>query len=122
MIFQISVYEAKLKKTQEENVQIQVENSTLQSQSTSLLSQINTLQNSNVTLEMAKKRVSFSYRAILCFLAKFTGPSFSWKSLFCNGRMRETSCYKTSQVSKSSMTTFKQNTNHSKKRKTFSVT
>ena len=70
MIFQISVYEAKLKKTQEENVQIQVENSTLQSQSTSLLSQINTLQNSNVTLEMAKKRVSLSYHVILGFFGK----------------------------------------------------
>ena len=54
---QIDLYENKLKKLQEENVQIQVENSTLQSQSTSLLSQINSLQTANVTLETAKRRV-----------------------------------------------------------------
>ena len=57
-MFQIDLYENKLKQLQEANVQIQVENSTLQSQSTSLLSQINSLQTTNVTLETAKRRVS----------------------------------------------------------------
>ena len=58
-MFQIDLYENKLKKLQEENVQIQVENSTLQSQSTSLLSQINSLQTANVTLETAKRKVNY---------------------------------------------------------------
>ena len=65
---QIDLYENKLKKLQEENVQIQVENSTLQSQSTSLLSQINSLQTANVTLETAKRRVYMFNFFVIAFL------------------------------------------------------
>ena len=56
-IFQIGLYEEKMKKLHEDMVNIQVENSTLQSQSSSLLSQINQLQITQGTLETSKRKV-----------------------------------------------------------------
>ena len=56
-IFQIVLYEEKMKKLHEDMVNIQVENSTLQSQSSSLLSQINQLQITQGTLETSKRKV-----------------------------------------------------------------
>ena len=58
-IFQIGLYEEKMKKLHEDMVNIQVENSTLQSQSSSLLSQINQLQITQGTLETSKRKVRF---------------------------------------------------------------
>lgn len=58
----IELYDAKVKKLNEDLVNIKVENSTLQSQSTSLLSQINQLQVTQSNLENAKRKSDESER------------------------------------------------------------
>ncbi|XP_059095121.1 girdin-like isoform X2 [Tigriopus californicus] len=58
----IELYDAKVKKLNEDLVNIKVENSTLQSQSSSLLSQINHLQLNQNSLESAKRKSDESER------------------------------------------------------------